>query len=99
VSSVEIEYVLTVNTELAYSEIRKLEITAMRVLGYLRRLTGNEDVDGAIMKIQQLITAIRAMQMAMRAMEFASGPIGWMFAATSIIGAAFAAGEFLNGQG
>ena len=98
-SETEIQYNLTVTTELAYSEIRKLEITAMRVLGYIRRLTGDERLDAAITKIQQAIMAIRAMQMAMRALEMASGPIGWAFAATSIVGAAFAAGEFLNAQG
>jgi hypothetical protein len=96
---VEIQYNLTISTELATSEIRKLEIVLMRALGYLRRLTGDEQVDRAIFKIQQLITTIRAMQLAMRALELASGPIGWAFAAVSIAGAAFATGEFLNAQG
>jgi hypothetical protein len=95
----EIQYSLVVSTELTYSELRKIEIVLIRILSYMRRFTGDERIDAALMKISQLITAVRSAQMAIRALQVASGPIGWLYAAVSIAGAAFATGDFLNAQG
>lgn len=92
---VEVQYSLTINTELTYSEIRKIEIMLVRVLGYIRRLTGNESLNQAIIWIQRAITTMRTLQMMVHAMEIASGPIGWAYAAVSAIGAAFAVNDMM----
>lgn len=98
-SDVEIQYSLTINTELAYSDIRKLEITLMRVLGYLKTMIGDERIDRAIMKVQQFISVLRVAQIAMRAFEAATGPVGWAYAATTLVAVAITAGEFANTTG
>jgi len=93
-SSETLDYII--NLELGancYSELRKLEISLFRILGYIRRLTGNENVENAIVAIQRLITIIRMAQIAIRSLQIASGPIGWLYAATTVIGLGFAVGE------
>ena len=84
----EIQYSLTVNTELTYNELRKLETVVMRVLNYVERLSGgNPSLQKLINTIQSTIVAIRSLQIALRSLEMASGPIGWAYAATGIIAA------------
>ncbi len=85
--SEEVQFSLTVNTELTYSEVRKLETVIMRILGYVERLSGSPDLQRLINVIQATITAIRSLQVALRSLELASGPIGLAFAATSVIAA------------
>jgi len=85
--SEEIQFNLTVSTELTYTEIRKLEIVLMRVLGYMEQLTGDRNLQKAINVIQATIVAIRSLQMAIRALQMASGPIGWAYAGTTVIAA------------
>lgn len=86
----EIQYSLSLNTDLTYSEVRKLETVLMRVLSYIERLTGdNPSLVKLINTIQSAITALRTLQSAIRAVEVASGPIGWAFAATSVVTAGF----------
>jgi hypothetical protein len=86
----EINYSLMLNTELTYGELRKIEIIFMRVLGYIRRLAGgNEDLAACIEWIQKTIMWLRQMQMMIHAIEIASGPIGWAYAAVTVVGMAF----------
>jgi hypothetical protein len=85
----EIQYNLVVNTELSYNEVRKLEIILMRCLSYASRLTGSEDLKKGIQVLQTAITTLRTLQIAMRAVQLASGPIGWAYAATSVIAVGF----------
>ncbi len=84
----EIQYSLTVNTEMTYSELRKLETVLMRVMGYVQRFSGNTDLNKFLEMIQKLIVTVRSLQMAIRALQLASGPIGWAYAATTIAGTA-----------
>lgn len=92
--SEELDY--TINLQLAancYSELRKLEISLFRILGYIRRLTGDENLSKAISHIQRLITIVRMLQVAIRALQVASGPIGWLYALTTVVGVGFAASD------
>jgi hypothetical protein len=67
------------------TDIRKLEVSMMRILSYIERLTpGNTNLANLINFIQHVITTIRTLQMAIHALEIASGPIGWLYAGTSI---------------
>ena len=93
----EIQYSLTVNTELTYNEFRKLETVLFRVLSYIERMTGgNPELTRFINTIQATITALRTLQLAMRALQAASGPIGWAYAATSFIAVGFAGVSMLD---
>jgi hypothetical protein len=88
-NNMEIQYVLTANTELAYSELRKLETVLIRITNYIERLTGSPELRKLLNFIQATITAVRSLQMALRALEVASGPIGWAYAATSVAATGF----------
>lgn len=90
----EIEYTLTLNTQLTYSEIRKLEISMMRILGYIQRLTpGNTDLHRLIDTMQSAITVLRSMQIALHAVQIArmsaGDPIAWLSAGTTVVAVGF----------
>jgi hypothetical protein len=87
----EIQYSLTLNTEMAYSDVRKLEIVLVRCLSYASQLTGDPNLKKGIQTIEQAIMSLRMLQIAIRQAEIAAGPIGWALALTSGIatGASF----------
>jgi hypothetical protein len=90
---VEVDYLLTVNASPSYNEIRKLEMSLIRVMSLIRRFSGNEDINQLIDYIQKAITIARSLQIALRALQAASGPIGWLYAATTVIGTGVMIGE------
>lgn len=93
----EIQYSFSINTELSTSQLRKLEVSLMRVLSYVERFTGgNPNLTKLISMMQATITTIRTLQAAIRALEIASGPIGWLYAGTSIVAAGFAGYSILE---
>lgn len=71
---------------MTYTELRKLEISVIRILSLIRRFCGNENISKAIDYAERAIMTIRQLQMAMRALEMASGPIGWLYALVSVAG-------------
>ncbi len=86
----EIQYSLTVNTEIAYRDVRKLEISLMRILGYIQRLAPNDpNLDKLINTMQSAIMTMRSMQIALLAVQAAAGPVGWLYAGTAIAAGAF----------
>jgi len=87
-SQQEVEYLLTVDIENASDNLRRLESLLMRTLSYVRRLSGNEDLDAAIMQIQKFITTLRLAIATAKAFEMASGPIGWLTAIVGAVGVA-----------
>jgi len=70
---------LEINLEPTYSEMRKFETVLMRSLSLLRRFSGNENVDNAIMAMQRAIATIRMLQITIMAFEAATGPLGWAY--------------------
>ena len=93
----EIQYTLTVNTEMSYNNLRKLETVLMRVFNYIERFTGGDpNITKLINTVQAAIVALRTLQMAMRAVQMASGPIGWAYAATSMVAVGFAGVSMLD---
>jgi hypothetical protein len=84
----EIEYSLLVNADLAYGDIRKIEITAMRMLSMISRMSGGDpNLMNFIQVTQKAIMWMRHLQMLINAFEAANGPIGWVYAA--VTGASF----------
>jgi hypothetical protein len=92
-----IAYALTVNTEMAYSDVKKLEIVLVRCLGYAERLTGDPNLKNGINTVQNAIVALKSLQQVMRMTQIASGPIGWALLATSAIAAGVSAGTTISG--
>jgi hypothetical protein len=93
----EIQYSLTINTEVSYNNLRKLETVLMRVFSYIEKLSGGDpNLSKLINTIQAAIVALRTLQLAMRAVQAASGPIGWAYAATSFAAVGFAGLSMLD---
>lgn len=87
-STSEIEYTLVVNTTQFNSDIRKVESSLMRILSYVSMLNnGDPHLQKLIENTQRTINLMRSLQLAIRAVQLASGPVGWLYAGTSIIGA------------
>lgn len=86
---------LELNVEQTVSELRRVEGLLFRSLGLLRRLSGNEDINAAISKIQRLVLVIRLAHSAIIALQAASGPLGWAWAITGMGAAALTAGDVI----
>ncbi len=85
------------NLSMSYHELREVETILNRTLEMLSRATGSEDLRKAIDLFQKAILMLRSLQLAMHAVEVASGPIGWALAITSIGMAAFNAYDTIRG--
>lgn len=81
--------------QLSYSELRAIEVTATRLMRIISRMSGSENVDAAIRKIQNLIITIKLAQAAIHAFEVASGPIGWALAIVGGVSAVVSVGDFM----
>lgn len=78
---------LTVDLDLehANTQLRQLETVCFRILGLIRRFSGDERIDAAIRKIQEFIMLIRQLQIAITLFWAASGPLGWaMFGISAV---------------
>jgi hypothetical protein len=101
-SSTEVQFSLSLLiSEASYSDLRKLEIITMRVLSYIRRLSGNESINAAIAQIQKIMVWLRTMQMMLHSIQVAQsavtgGPLGWAMAAMNIVAFAFTTQDTFN---
>jgi len=90
-----ITFNLEVIADDATENVRRLETLIFRTLGLLRRLGLPENIDAAILKIQQLVMTIRILHSAFIALQAATGPIGWLLGAVVLISGILSAGEFM----
>jgi uncharacterized protein YaaW (UPF0174 family) len=82
---VQVDYTLNLLIEQSsYNDLRKIEMTMMRTFSLLQRLFPNSDAAKVIQSIQKMIALLQQAQAAIRAVEAASGPIGWAYAAVSV---------------
>jgi hypothetical protein len=87
-NSAAIRYTLDINTELSHHQIRQLEIVLMRTLNLVSDFTGgNKDLQKAIIIAESGIETFRSLQIAIRSVELAAGPIGWAYAGFSLLAA------------
>lgn len=96
---IEIEYLLTVNTERAETNLLKLESGVMRLGNQISRITGSPDIQNFIQISNSAIYAARSIQTAIRATSLAlagAGPVGWLIMGTSLIGAGLATVDFMT---
>ena len=94
----EIEYLLTVNAEMAYTDLRRLESSLMRIMGYISQLSGDPNIDKMMQKAQETISLVRQLQIAYRTMlaleaGTLGGPIGWLYAGTMLAGIGLSVAE------
>jgi hypothetical protein len=83
-------------SEMTKSELRQLETISYRVISMLRRMGLPEEVNSAIMRIQQLIMTIRLAHTALKALE--SGTTYGLFMGALTLGAsAFSAYDAARG--
>jgi len=89
---------LRADTTEATSNVYKLESAATRAARIVRRLTGDENIDGMTMKVSRAITTLRSFEYALYAVQVAEGPIGWLFAGISVASAAITVGDLMYDQ-
>jgi len=80
-----IDFLLSINTEPTYREITKVETSIYRILEGVKRATGSEDLASYVNYTQKVINMTRSALWAIHALEIASGPIGWLYAGTTIL--------------
>lgn len=99
--STSLQYSLTVNTDTAYSDIRKLETIIIRCLNYAERLTGDPNLKQGMQTIQRAIVLLRTLQQTIRLTQLAlipgAGLIAGALAATSAVGSGFAIYDTITG--
>jgi hypothetical protein len=107
----EIQYSLTLNTEMAYSDTRKLETTIVRALGELATLTNNKDIKAFTTEIIEAINLLRQAQMEAKALAAImmlaeagelltpAGGIKLAYAAVGAIAIGISASQFMMNPG
>ena len=63
-------------------------------MGLMRRLSGDENVDATIRKIQELITILNGLRIAYLSFEAATGPMGQIMAGIGLVSTIIAARDF-----
>lgn len=96
---IQIDYLLNLQIgDATYNDLRKIEMTMMRLFGVLNRVFPNSPVSKVIQDIEHTIMLLRQAQMAIRAVEAASGPIGWAYAGVSVVSVALSTYESTVGS-
>ena len=94
------EETVTFNLELnlnpTYSDLRKIEAIITRSMSLLRRYCGNEDIIAASEAITKFIALMRMLQITIHAVQIASGPLGWAYAAVVGVSTASYAYEMMS---
>jgi hypothetical protein len=99
-SSTDIQLNLMLNTEMSYRDLRRLEISLLRIMRYVEQFSGNKDLNKTLQLMEKAIITARTLQIAIRAVEAASGPIGWLYAGTTVVAAGMSGMSLLeNTQG
>jgi hypothetical protein len=88
-SQVEIDYVLNLQIgDMTYTDLRRVEMSVMRICSDLQRIFGNTEASKIIMLARQAQMAIRAAEMALVP---GAGWIAGLYAATMVTSAGLAA--------
>jgi hypothetical protein len=90
-----VSFSLEVNVDKAYENLRKAETVLYRTLGLVRRLSGDENLDKAIAKIQEAIALINSLRLAIVAFQAATGPLGWALAGIGTVTALMTTAEMM----
>ena len=94
-STVETEYLLTVNISSARTQLRQIEALLMTNLSLLRRFSGNENLNDSIMMVQKMITTVRTLQIAITMLS-SSTPFGILMGLAGLATTAFMAQDTLE---
>lgn len=80
-----VSFSLEVNVEKAYEDWRRFQTVVYRTLGLLRQISGDENLDRAIAKVQRFIAIVNQARLAVIAFQAASGPLGWALAGIGLV--------------
>jgi hypothetical protein len=96
-----IEYNLSINADMTFSDIRKLEISLVRCLNLAQRFTGDENLKNGLQTMQKAIMTLRTLQTAYRAVQIArmaaGDPLAWFSAATMVASAGMTIYDSITG--
>jgi hypothetical protein len=60
----------------------------MRIIGYINIISpGNSSIRTLTTYAQSAIVTFRSLQIAIRAVQAAAGPVGWLYAGTTVVAA------------
>jgi hypothetical protein len=94
---VEIDYILNLQfgDNLSYGDLRKIEMSMIRIGNIIQKVFPDSQAAKIMEDVQKIINLARTAQIALRAMQMAEGPVGWIFAGTTVVAAAFSASDFM----
>jgi hypothetical protein len=98
-SSTEIQYLLTVNTDSAEISMTRLESGLIRLSSEVKRLTGNDSINSIITLEEKVLYSARSIQRAITATSMAlagAGPVGWLIMGVDITAAALATTDLMT---
>jgi len=92
-----VSFSLELNVEPSVRKLRRVQALVFKIAGLLRR-TGllPKEIDETFAKLQQFITLANQARLAWIALQAATGPIGWGFAAVSLTTTAFTLADTLS---
>jgi hypothetical protein len=82
--------------DMSHREIRMLEIALYRLMGQIKKVTGKDNIGQAFAEIQRITLIARIATTALYALNAAEGPVGWLFAITSVSATGFAIGGLFS---
>jgi len=93
-----VSFSLEINVQKAYEEVRKLQTIVYRTLALVKQLTGNEELDAAITRMQRAISIANQLRLTMAATQATMGPIGWAMLAVSTAATITTTQEFIEDE-
>lgn len=99
----QLDYLLTINTESAYTNLRRVEISLIRCLNFAEELTGDPNLKKGIQLFERAIMTLRMLQIALRTTralmaDLAVGvinPIGLLFGGTQLLATGMSIGDMI----
>lgn len=79
--------------------LRAVSTAIYGAIGLLRRMGFGENVDAALLKIQQLISMANMLRLSLISLQAASGPLGWVMAGVGVMGSLATVGGFIEDLG
>ena len=91
-----ITFDLAVNVERAIDNCKRVESLVFRTISLMRRIGLPENIDEAIAKVVHLAAVLNSLAAAMTAVQAASGPYGWAFAAVGLAATGISMWSFID---
>jgi len=95
----EVNYLLNLQMgDMKYNDLRKIEMSFVKIGNIVQRVFPDSPIAQIMEDMNRTINLAREAQMAIRAVQMASGPIGWLYAGVSIASASLTVYESTIGS-